>query len=63
MQRKQARLQYLTLPTTKNLQSYNNYVNSQYATKGDKTRRAAKKIKVENNLFISPINHEGAILC
>jgi hypothetical protein len=37
MQRKQARLQYLTLPTTKNLQSYNNYVNSQYATKGDKT--------------------------
>ena len=38
MQRKQARLQYLTLPTTKNLQSYNNYVNSQYATKGDKTK-------------------------
>lgn len=32
--RKQARLEYLTLPTTKNLQSYNNYVKAQYSKKG-----------------------------
>ena len=31
--RKQARLEYLTLPTTKNLQSYNNYVKAQYKEK------------------------------
>jgi hypothetical protein len=32
--RKQARLEYLTLPSTKNLQSYNNYVKAQYSNKG-----------------------------
>ena len=31
--RKQARLEYLTLPSTKNLQSYNNYVKAQYKEK------------------------------
>ena len=42
--RKQARLEYLTLPTTKNLQSYNNYVKAQYKETSKK-----KEVKEPNN--------------
>ena len=54
MQRKQARLQYLTLPTTKNLQSYNNYVNAQYATEGNNTK--VKEPTVVIDLSSLPVN-------